>query len=97
MRSSSLGKCEHFDPLYTSQDVLRTLELLRGAHYNRTVELLPGIRATFVDAGHILDSASVIVDSTEGNRTKQLACSGDIGRTGLAIVRDPALRRERTL
>jgi metallo-beta-lactamase family protein len=47
------------------------------------------VRASYVDAGHILGSASVLVDCTEGGKTKRLVFSGDIGRSGLAIVREP--------
>jgi metallo-beta-lactamase family protein len=48
------------------------------------------VRATFVEAGHILGSASVVVDVTERGATRRLVFSGDIGRSGLAIIRDPA-------
>jgi metallo-beta-lactamase family protein len=44
---------------------------------------------TFIDAGHILGSASVLVDCTEGNTTRRFVFSGDIGRSGLPIIRDP--------
>jgi metallo-beta-lactamase family protein len=47
------------------------------------------VRGTYVDAGHILGSASVILDCTEDGKTKRLVFSGDIGRSGLAIIRDP--------
>ena len=87
----SRRKREHFDPLYSSDDVLRTMELMQTARYNRAVDVIPGVRATFVDAGHILGSASVILDFSEGAKTTRLVFSGDIGRKGLAIVGDPVI------
>jgi metallo-beta-lactamase family protein len=60
-----------------------------GMPYHRTFDVVPGLRATFVDAGHILGSASVVLDCTEGAETRRLVFSGDIGRSGLAIIRDP--------
>jgi len=42
-----------------------------------------------MDAGHILGSASVVIDCTEGSKTRRLIFSGDIGRSGLPIIRDP--------
>jgi len=77
------------EPLYGLRHAVRTMELMVGVPYNKTFDVVPGVRATYVDAGHILGSASVLVDCTEGDKTKRLVFSGDIGRTGLAIVRDP--------
>lgn len=51
--------------------------------------MLPGARATFVDAGHMLGSASVAVDIGSGPERRRLLFSGDIGRPGLPILRDP--------
>ena len=76
-------------PLYGMRDATRTLEIMVGHPYDRPFDVLPGIRATFVEAGHILGSASVVLDVTEDERTKRLVFSGDIGRSGLAIIRDP--------
>jgi metallo-beta-lactamase family protein len=50
---------------------------------------VPGVRALFTDAGHILGSASVVLACTEGGTTKRLVFSGDVGRNGLPIIRDP--------
>jgi metallo-beta-lactamase family protein len=47
------------------------------------------MRARFVDAGHILGSASVVLEVTEGSTVSRLVFSGDIGRAGLPIIRDP--------
>ncbi len=85
----SRRKRAHFEPLYAERDVVRTIELMQGTRYNHAVDVVPGVRATFVDAGHILGSASVILDCTEGATTTRLVFSGDIGRRGLAIIRDP--------
>ena len=77
------------EPLYTQEDVGPLMKRMVGEPYDRPFTVAPGINVTFVEAGHILGSASVIVDCTEGNTTKRLVFSGDIGRWGLPIIRDP--------
>ncbi len=83
-----------FEPLYLIGDARKALGRFRPVHYGRIFEPTPGIRASFVDAGHILGSASVILDLTEGSRTRRLVFSGDIGRRGLPILRDPQIPRD---
>lgn len=78
-------------PLYTMRDATRVQELMVGIPYNKTFDVVPGIRCTYVDAGHILGSASVLLDITENGTTRRLVFSGDIGRKGLAIIRDPVI------
>lgn len=80
---------EFVEPLYGLRHAVRTQELMVGVPYNKPFDVVPGVIGTYVDAGHILGSASVILDCTEGGVTKRLVFSGDIGRTGLAIIRDP--------
>ncbi|HEX3160928.1 MAG TPA: MBL fold metallo-hydrolase, partial [Gemmatimonadaceae bacterium] len=81
---------EYVEPLYTMVDATTAVELMIGVPYNRPMDIVPGVvRATFLDAGHILGSASVVVECTEDGVTKRLVFSGDIGRSGLAIIRDP--------
>ena len=77
------------EPLYGMRHAVRTMDLMVGMPYNRAFDVVPGVRATYIDAGHILGSASVALDCTEDGKTKRLVFSGDIGRSGLAIVRDP--------
>lgn len=81
---------EHADPLYSMADAARALEQTVSVPYDRPMEIFPGIRVTFVEAGHILGSASVILECEENGRTTRLVFSGDIGRKGLPIIRDPA-------
>lgn len=82
-------KKDFIEPLYGMRHAARTVELMMGVPYDKTFDVVPGVRATYIDAGHILGSASVILDCVEGNQRKRLVFSGDIGRRGLALVRDP--------
>jgi metallo-beta-lactamase family protein len=77
------------EPLYGMRHAVRTMDLMVGVPYDRAFDVVPGVKATYIDAGHILGSASVLLDCTEGGKTKRLVFSGDIGRNGLAIVRNP--------
>ena len=80
---------EFVEPLYGMRHAVRTMDLMVGVPYNKPFNVVPGVVATYVDAGHILGSASVVLDCTEDGVTRRLAFSGDIGRSGLAIIRDP--------
>lgn len=80
---------EPVEPLYTPADIAPFLQQVKCEPYERTFDVVPGIRATYVDAGHILGSASVILECTEGSRVRRLVFSGDIGRWGQPIIRDP--------
>ncbi|MFQ5678726.1 MAG: MBL fold metallo-hydrolase RNA specificity domain-containing protein [Gemmatimonadota bacterium] len=78
-----------FEPLYVEEDVVRTLKRFVTVDYEEPCDLFPGIRAHFVDAGHMLGSASVAVDLEDGDGSRRLLFSGDIGRRGVPILRDP--------
>lgn len=78
-----------FEPLYTQQDALNTLQHFVGINYNREIEAAPGIKFTFYDAGHILGSAVVQLKIQENGRAIELGFSGDLGRPNLPILRDP--------
>jgi metallo-beta-lactamase family protein len=78
------------EPLYDLRDAMQAVDQMIGVPYDRWVDVLPGVRAQFTDAGHILGSASVVVEAVEGNRTHRVIFSGDIGRSGLPIIRDPS-------
>ena len=79
-------------PLYTLHDVARTMRLFQTVEFQRPMEILPGIKMTFRNAGHILGSASVSLEIAEGRDKKKvtaLAFTGDLGRKGAAVVKDP--------
>ncbi|MBX7117712.1 MAG: MBL fold metallo-hydrolase [Gemmatimonadaceae bacterium] len=80
---------EAADPLYTLRDVSTTLTQMRPHRYRERFEVVPGVHARFTDAGHILGSASVTLEWEEDGQRRRLGFSGDIGRSGLPIIRDP--------
>jgi metallo-beta-lactamase family protein len=80
---------EAVPPLYTMRDAARTIELMVGLPYDREFDVVPGVKATYVDAGHILGSACVALKCTEKGVTRRIVFSGDVGRWGLPIIRDP--------
>jgi metallo-beta-lactamase family protein len=90
-RASRRGKSGHVvEPLYTTLDALNALENFgRTAAYGQALEMAPGIRATFIDAGHILGSASVLLELQEGSHRRRVLFSGDLGSDGRPILRDP--------
>ena len=78
------------EPLYTTLDALNSLEYFgRKASYDKPLELAKGIRVTFIDAGHILGSASILLELNEDGRSHRLLFSGDLGYGGRAILPDP--------
>jgi metallo-beta-lactamase family protein len=76
-------------PLYTMQDAARATALIAGVPYGQMFDVTDGVRASFADAGHILGSASISLDCIERGRVRRVVFSGDIGRTGMPIIRDP--------
>ena len=76
-------------PMFDEEDVARALERFVALPYHRPFQPLPGVTATFLDSGHILGSAQVVLDVTEKGHRRRLLISGDLGRKGLPIIRDP--------
>jgi len=77
------------DPLYTVADAQAALRQFRAIGYEREVEVAPGVRATLYDAGHILGSAIVRIAVRDGDQDRVIVFSGDLGRPGTPIIRDP--------
>jgi metallo-beta-lactamase family protein len=75
-------------PLYTMADAVAVQDLMVGVPYRRVQHLRKHLAFEFTDAGHILGSASVDLRISEGSGHR-LVFSGDIGRDGLPIIRDP--------
>jgi metallo-beta-lactamase family protein len=84
------GQRPETQPLYSVLDALNSTELFgRAAHYDQRLQLTPAIGVTFLDAGHILGSASVLLELKEGEQRRSVLFSGDLGNTGRPLLRDP--------
>jgi len=84
------NKDDRIDPLYTAEDAAKARNRFVGVKYNRPVEFAKGCTATWIEAGHILGSACVLVEIGGGRRPIRLLYTGDLGRFNMPILRDPA-------
>ncbi len=80
---------EPYVPLYTMNDALAAIELLRPHRYEEKFTLCEGVEVRFIDAGHLLGSSSIEIWATEGEETRKLLFSGDIGNLNQPLIRDP--------
>lgn len=79
------------EPLYTRKDVLATLKLVKGFPYWKEHDLGHEMRLRFVEAGHLLGSAMVhLTFPGPANKECTLTFTGDLGRKGMPILRDPS-------
>lgn len=76
-------------PLYSVTDAEKVVRQFVAVGYDRPIPVIDGVTVTFVDAGHILGSAQVVLDVREGERTFRHLFSGDVGRGDDPILRDP--------
>jgi metallo-beta-lactamase family protein len=77
------------EPLYTAVDAEKAVRQFVAINYGRPFPVLEGVSVTFVDAGHILGAAQVVLDFREGERSFRYLFSGDVGRGSDDILRDP--------
>jgi metallo-beta-lactamase family protein len=78
------------DPLYSTLDALSCLDNFgRTATYSEVFEVTPGVSATFIDAGHILGSASIFLQLSEPGHSTSVLFSGDLGNAGRHLLRSP--------
>ena len=79
-----------YEPLYTSNDVEKAMTQFCGLSYNTTYKLCRGATMRFIDAGHLLGSASIeITYSDKDGKAKTILFSGDIGNVNRPLIRDP--------
>lgn len=77
------------EPLYTDRDAELCLRQFVNIGYDRPLPIAEGVTLTFIDAGHILGAAQVILDVREDGRSRRLLFSGDVGRGNDDLLRDP--------
>ena len=87
------GKPEYV-PAYTMEDAMGVLRNFVPCPYEKKVKPAEGIMVRFVDAGHLLGSASIEITITEGNEERKLVFSGDIGNSNQPLIKDPTYLHE---
>ncbi len=87
------GKPE-ITPIYTVEDARAAIRFLKPVVYEKNIAVTDGVQARFVDAGHLLGSASITLFITEGGKTKKLVFSGDIGNKNIPLIKDPVYLSE---
>jgi metallo-beta-lactamase family protein len=91
MKKRALKKGEEFnaEPLYTEEDVVKSLNNFITVSYDRPVPVADGMQISFSDAGHILGSSIPLLTINKNGQQMVVACAGDLGRKNLPILRDP--------
>ena len=80
---------ELVEPLYSIEDAQGAIKCFVNLNYEEERYIADGIKVRFFDAGHLLGSASIEVTITEGDTTRSVIFSGDIGNTNQPLIRDP--------
>ena len=96
LRKQAKKSGDKFDwtPLYTEQDAIAASSQTVGVSYNRPMLIGDGVTLEFHDAGHILGSALAYITVKRGGKELKILASGDLGRKGKPIIRDPAVPQE---
>ncbi len=88
------AEIEKYVPLYNMEDADGAIRLLNPVRYNQKIEISEGISVRFTDIGHLLGSAAVELWLTEGDTSKKIVFSGDIGNDRQPLLKDPSLIEE---
>ncbi len=88
-RKAKRSGAAEYEPIYTMQDAEDALKLFEPIDYGETFNVAHGVKGRFVDVGHLLGSASIELWVTEGEVTKKLVFSGDIGNDHQPLLKDP--------
>jgi len=78
------------EPLYTKSEARQAHNNFRSLDYDQKQEILPGVKLSLRDAGHIIGSAIIELELTEDTHTSKIVFSGDLGHRNAPILRDPA-------
>jgi len=82
------------EPVYTMEDADAAIRRIVPCLYGQKIELCEGLTIRFTDVGHLLGSASIEVWATEGDITRKIVFSGDIGNKNLPLIKDPTFTEE---
>lgn len=83
------NKNQTVEPLYRVEDAEATYPLFRPTPMHTITDIGPGLRYQSFEAGHMLGSTCMVLESESSGRKVKLGFTGDLGRPGLPIIRDP--------
>ena len=78
------------EPLYTAEEAADVVQYFVPVEYGRPQEIGEGVRIEFINVGHILGAGACRVTITQGNETRKIVFSGDVGRWDMPILQDPS-------
>ncbi len=76
-------------PIYGEEDAREIIRHFICIPYDMPIDVVPGLRVTFKDAGHVLGSAMILLEFEENGKQRKVIYSGDIGRRNMPILDDP--------
>ncbi len=82
------------EPEFTMEDAEGIIKRIVPCNYNQVIEVCEGVKIRFTDIGHLLGSASIEVWLSEGDVTKKVVFSGDIGNKNQPLLKDPSYTDE---
>ena len=89
-RRKGYSRHESPQPLYTEEDARRALKLLETVPFDQDREIAPGVRFRYCRAGHLLGAGSLEITAKGADGQRRTWCfSGDVGRYGVPILKDP--------
>ncbi|MCR4989983.1 MAG: MBL fold metallo-hydrolase [Lachnospiraceae bacterium] len=82
------------EPIYTMEDADGAIKCLVPCPYDKEINICEGVKIRFTDIGHLLGSSSIEVWATEGDITKKIVFSGDIGNKDQPLIKDPSYTKD---
>ena len=88
------GVLKEFVPLYDMDAAVNVMKQFVGCEYDKIITVNDNVKIRFKDVGHLLGSSSIEVWATEGDVSKKIVFSGDIGNINKPIIKDPSHVKE---
>ncbi|MDR1216608.1 MAG: MBL fold metallo-hydrolase [Treponema sp.] len=89
-QANKRGEKFNWTPLFDEKDAIQATSQMLGVSYNRPMFINNDVTIEFFDAGHILGSAMALFTVKNNGKETRILCSGDLGRKGKPIIRDPS-------
>ena len=82
---------KELNPLYTAQEAIDSLEILKPVHYDEIIEIDSNIHIRFNDAGHMLGSSIVEIWVKEDGKETKAVFTGDLGNNDIPLLGEPTM------